>query len=272
MKCLAQVEVDPYCLTVLYNHWPEVPKYGDVSHLSGSALPPADAICGGFPCQPVSLAGRREGQGDTRWLWPEFARLVDEVRPRYVIVENVPGVYTLGGSEIVSDLATMGYDAEWGCVPAEAFGAPHKRERFVLVAHTSRHRRRQDPRGTHGHESKDAGGTQAQADEPGRDGAGSGGGHLAHPDTVGRNGWTGDLGQDGRREPSHERLLRDPESWDNHWLIDPADDPESGVGRVAHGVSNRMDRVRTLGNSVVPQVFEWVGQAVMADARKRGYV
>ena len=154
--CVAQVENDPYCRKVLSKHWPEVPKYEDVRDVQGSTLPAAEAIVGGFPCQPVSLVGSRKGQSDPRWLWPEFARLVGEVRPRIAIVENVPGLRTLGGAEVVADLASLGYDARWGSISAAGVGAPHYRERFILVAYGSSERRQQDPYGPLGHEGPDA--------------------------------------------------------------------------------------------------------------------
>jgi DNA (cytosine-5)-methyltransferase 1 len=154
--CVTQVENDEWCTSILEKHWPEVPKYGDVSDVPGSALPACDAIVGGFPCQPVSLVGRREGQSDPRWLWPHFARLVDEIQPRIVVVENVPGLRSLGGSEVLADLAAMGYDHQWGELSAASVGAPHLRQRFVLVAYPRGERRQQDPRSAPGYEGKDA--------------------------------------------------------------------------------------------------------------------
>ena len=118
-----QVEFDEWCQKVLTKHWPEVPKYGDVRELQASSLEAVDVICGGFPCQPVSLAGKREAQADPRWLWPHFARLVDGVRPKYVVVENVPGLRSAGGADVVADLASLGYDCEWGEFSAAGVGA-----------------------------------------------------------------------------------------------------------------------------------------------------
>lgn len=92
MKIVWQVEIDPFCLRMLEKHWPEVPKYGDIRQLTGEELEEVDLIAAGFPCQPVSVAGKKRGTEDERWLWPEAARIIRMVRPKYVLVENVPGL------------------------------------------------------------------------------------------------------------------------------------------------------------------------------------
>lgn len=139
-----QVENDPWCTKLLERRWPNVNRYGDVRSLDPDDLEPVDIISGGFPCQPVSVAGSRRGRDDDRWLWPHFARLVRGVRPRFVLVENVSGLLVPTGDdegwhpapveEVLGDLATLGYDTEWQSVPAAAVGAPHLRWRVFLVA------------------------------------------------------------------------------------------------------------------------------------------
>ena len=130
-------EVDPFCRSVLRRHWPGIPIYEDVRELRGVDLPPVDVLCGGFPCQDVSLAGKRKGiaKGTRSGLWHEYARLIEEIRPGYVIVENVPGLLAAGVEAVLQDLAEIGYDAEWEVLPAAAVGAPHRRERVFLVAY-----------------------------------------------------------------------------------------------------------------------------------------
>ena len=130
-------EVDPFCRSVLRRHWPGIPIYEDVRELRGVDLPPVDVLCGGFPCQDVSLAGKRKGiaKGTRSGLWHEYARLIEEIRPGYVIVENVPGLLAAGVEAVLQDLAACGYDAEWEELPAAAVGAPHRRERVFLVAY-----------------------------------------------------------------------------------------------------------------------------------------
>lgn len=135
-------EIDPFCQAVLARHWPETAIYNDVSGLNGMELPPVDVLCGGFPCQDVSSAGTRAGikQGTRSGLWYEYARLIGEIRPRYVIIENVRGLLSCGIEVVLQDLANIGYDAEWEVLPAAALGAPHHRERVFIVAYPHRGR------------------------------------------------------------------------------------------------------------------------------------
>jgi DNA (cytosine-5)-methyltransferase 1 len=137
-ETILQVERDPFCQKVLAKHWPDVRRISDVHDVTAEECAGADVLFGGFPCQPVSLAGKREGQNDDRWLWPEFARLIGEVRPRYAVMENVPGLVSLGLADVLGDLAALGYDAEWSVVSACAVGAPHTRERLFIIAHAQR--------------------------------------------------------------------------------------------------------------------------------------
>lgn len=145
MECRWQVEIDPFCRRVLTKHWPNVPKYGDICELTGNELEPVDLIAGGFPCQDVSMAGARKGvgHGTRSGLYREYLRLVAHLRPKYVLMENVAGllVPTEDGqpapiSRVLGDLAEGGFDAEWDCIPAVAFGAPHQRDRAFILAHT----------------------------------------------------------------------------------------------------------------------------------------
>src|SRR4051812_30085856 len=136
MKCVFQVECDPYARAVLRKHWPSAALYDDVRSVGAANLAPVDLVCGGFPCQDISNAGKRVGiEGERSGLWSEYARIVRELRPRYVLVENVAALLARGLQRVVGDLAACGYDAEWDCFPAAAFGAPHERDRLFLVAY-----------------------------------------------------------------------------------------------------------------------------------------
>lgn len=135
MVCRWQVEIDPFCRKVLAKHWPGVPKHGDIRKVTGSELEWVDWICGGYPCQPFSQAGKRAGTDDARHLWPEFWRLIRVLRPAGVLLENVPGHLSLGFGEVLGDLARLGYDAEWLCLRASDFGAAHLRKRVFVVAY-----------------------------------------------------------------------------------------------------------------------------------------
>lgn len=127
------VDLEATCRTVLEAHY-DHPILEDVRDVSGGSVEPVDCLVGGFPCQPVSQAGQRKAQADDRWLWPEFARIISDLQPRVVFVENVRGLLNNGGSEVLADLADLGYDAEWRVIPAANVGAPHQRERVFMLA------------------------------------------------------------------------------------------------------------------------------------------
>lgn len=139
---LAQVEIDDFCRKVLEKHhatyWRNATIFTDVRAFGIAQFPAGrqiDLLYGGFPCQPVSLAGRRLGKDDSRFLWGEFARLIGEFRPRAVLLENVPNITHLEGATVIADLTALGYDAGWGIISAGDAGAPHKRERWWGVAY-----------------------------------------------------------------------------------------------------------------------------------------
>jgi DNA (cytosine-5)-methyltransferase 1 len=143
MTVVGQVEIDPFCRQVLAKHWPEVPRHDDVRTCvewwRGAVRPAVDVVCGGFPCQPFSFAGYRRGVADERWGWPWMLDVIRATRPRYVVVENVPGLLADSAAfgTVLADLAGLGFDAEWSLLRASQFGAPHPRERVYLVAHSA---------------------------------------------------------------------------------------------------------------------------------------
>lgn len=132
-----QSEIEPYCCRVLAKHWPTVPNLGDVKQIDWSTVEPVDLVCGGYPCQPFSYAGVRQGESDPRHLWPEFARCLCELRPRYALGENVAGHLSLGFDRVLGDLAELGFDVEWSVVPACAMGASHSRPRLFWLANAA---------------------------------------------------------------------------------------------------------------------------------------
>lgn len=133
-----QVEVDQWCRDLLRRRWPSVPQFEDVRSVNIEELEPVDLIVGGFPCQPVSIAGKQTGNTDERWLWPSFVAIIRAVRPRLVLVENVRNLLAVNGggafAEVLGDLATLGFDADWDVLAASDFGAPHRRDRVLLRA------------------------------------------------------------------------------------------------------------------------------------------
>jgi DNA (cytosine-5)-methyltransferase 1 len=141
MECKGQVEIEDYCTTILEKHWPHVPKWKDIRTLDLTELPATDLICGGFPCQPFSSAGRRGGNDDSRYLWPEVFNIVKALRPSWCLFENVTGFIQLGLDQALSDLESCGYACQALAIPACSVKAPHKRERVWIIAHAAGVRR-----------------------------------------------------------------------------------------------------------------------------------
>lgn len=141
MTCRWQIENDPFCLKVLAKHWPLVKRYGDIAKVEGEEIERVDCIAGGFPCQDISIGGRRAGlAGERSGLFYELAGIVRVLRPRFILLENVSALLDNGMGEVLGTLAALGYDAEWDCLPAVAFGAPHQRDRVFIVAYSGSER------------------------------------------------------------------------------------------------------------------------------------
>ncbi len=236
MRCKWQVEIDPYARAVLKKHWPEVPKHEDVRTFPPEGDYAVDVICGGFPCQDISVAGKGAGLAGARsGLWYEFARIVGELRPRYVVVENVAAILARGMGTVLGDLSTRGYDAEWHVIPASAVGAPHRRDRIWVVAW--------DADGLHV-------GTEREVS-------------AGHDDSCGVCCHVSDAdcaGCQQQRRPEPVRAKQSAAECGGWWSVEPA------VGRVAHGIPSRVDRLRCLGNAVVPQIVEIIGRAIIEHA------
>jgi DNA (cytosine-5)-methyltransferase 1 len=136
-KTVAFCELEPTAQEVLARHWPGVPVFADVKKLStGNLNQKIDIICGGFPCQDISTMGKMAGiDGARSGLWKEYCRLINEIKPKFAIIENVPNLRKKGLSRVLGDLWQIGYDAEWHCVPASALGAPHQRDRIWIISY-----------------------------------------------------------------------------------------------------------------------------------------
>ena len=255
MEVAWQVEFDPWCREVLKKHWPDVPRFVDVREVGAHNLPPVDMFAGGFPCQDISNAGKRAGiQAERSGLWFEFARIIRELRPRYVLVENVGALLVRGMDAVLGELSASGYDAEWKCIPAAAVGAPHIRDRVWIVAYP-RHRGFSE-RGICVDAGQD-GCDRRRISGDGLSGAKeSKGSPLAYPDSPGLE--VGQKPKIGQRTVWQEGKTITPRSW---WATEP------DVGRVADGVPQRVDRLKGLGNAVVPQVVEYIGRQIVTDWR-----
>ena len=132
-----QIEWDEWCRRVLTKHWPDVPKYSDIREVDANRLEPVDLLIGGYPCQPFSAAGQRQGQADDRHLWPEMFRIIQALRPTWVIGENVAGHISMGLDDVLSDLEGEGYTCQAFVIPACAVNAPHRRDRVWIVAYAN---------------------------------------------------------------------------------------------------------------------------------------
>ena len=250
-ETVAFCEIEDYPRRVLAKHWPGVPIYDDVRTLTADTLRrdgiAVDVICGGFPCQDISIAGRGAGlAGERSGLWTEYARLVCEIRPRFVIVENVAALLSRGIGDVLGDLAAIGYDAEWHCIPASAVGAPHHRDRVWIVAHPNGTELRVEPGWRDG--PYRSGTAQPSVDGSARQMADADSGDKYWWPRHVQVGW-GAVASD-LADACHGR--------GTEWTIEP------DVGRVAHGVPSRVDRLKGLGNAVVPQVVEVIGKAILA--------
>lgn len=222
-RTVAFCEIDPYCRRVLAKHWPEVPQYDDIRTLTAERLAAdgigVDAICGGFPCQDISIAGKGAGlAGERSGLWSEYLRLIRTLGPRYVVVENVGALLVRGLDVVLGQLAEIGYDAEWHCIPASAIGGPHHRDRVWIVASPNGIRRE----------------TMSVKD-------------LVAGQEAGERDWWSESIQFCRTLRGGTRPI-----------------PTSRICGMDHGLSKELDRLRALGNAVVPQIPELIGRAILA--------
>ena len=267
------VENNKFCQQILRKHWPDIPIIGDVkdvtkekvmaycdSRLSQqpkSEIPAGrhafdgcgsrgiDIISGGFPCQPHSVAGKHKGSGDERNLWSEFRRVIAEIKPRWVVAENVPGLYTSDRGHffgsVIADLASLGYSVGWCTFGAVDVGAWHRRDRIFIVAHSNQFRlSRQSSEGERGNGAKQ---TCVEVESC-----------IQHSPIAGLPDWAG--GEMGQPSPLTEFERPDGTTEER--------EVECNFRGVAHGISRRVDRLRALGNAVVPQQIALIYEAIAA--------
>ena len=249
------VEIEPYCRKVLLQRQrdgmlPKFPIWDDVRTFDGKPWRgKIDCICGGFPCQDISCAGKGAGlDGERSGLWREFARIIGEVRPKYAFVENSPMLALRGLGRVLGDLSEMGYDATWCVLGASDVGAPHIRKRMWILAH-ARHFGGRDGK------SRDIGRTcQRELEEAERANK-----TVASSRPSERASAVSDADSMRAEQPQGRiedigRRIGNGSIW---WRVDPAEERgafESQLGRVAHGVAHRVDRLKAIGNGQVPLV------------------
>lgn len=213
-ETVAFCEIDPKCRLILKKHWPNVPIYEDVRELNAEKLRQdgikPDVICGGFPCQDISIAGSGEGiNGKRSGLWKQFKRIIDDLGPNYAIIENVANLRSKGLVTVLQDLWQIWYDAEWHIIPAWAVGAVHRRERIWIVAYPNQQRLPQFKR-----QEKGISGTRLN--------------------TI--------------------YLQKRKRQWNTS---------EAYICGGVHAIPGRVDRIKQLGNAVVPQIPELIGRAIL---------
>ena len=315
MECRWQVEIDKYANKVLEKHWPNVERWGDVRTFppDSSSKWKVDVIAGGFPCQDISTAGKGAGlDGEKSGLFYEIIRVARCVKPKAIVLENVAALLARGMGDVLGELAQIGFDAEWHCIPAAALGAPHIRDRVFILGYSNggcgngtqkeictRRLITQLPSEIRNADSNDAGSFQEVSEWKDAEPCGSRSrrrtgqrNSLAHAsgdrcdqDAIGvtesssQAGSTTELSQgsqsrdssnssgerwEGCAEESLSRqrnlqseLERIRQDIGKQWAVEP------DVGRVAHGVSRRLDRIKGLGNAVVPQVAQVVGEILL---------
>jgi DNA (cytosine-5)-methyltransferase 1 len=346
------VENDEYCQAVLRHHFPEVPILGDIKNVTKETVPTRpDVLCGGFPCQPFSVAGDQRAKDDPRHLWPEMLRIIKEQKPTWVVGENVSGLVKLGLDEILDEMEDQGYSTRTFNIPAFSVGAPHQRQRLWIIGHLG------DPEHNGSPTPERQRGLLKQPEEPKKqisiwesEGTSSASGDVANPDNEGLRSRIGGDDFDYEEESGEGGIDGEGSAGDDEWYdtsptqdegVDVPDtddtgdrtqkhrvdedgkkniqgrqehtqskssrhgadipdpngkglqgqrkkyklpkskrkreiggsswwDVEPNVGRVAYGVPNRVFKLRALGNSIIPQIAQKIGYAII-EAEKNGH-
>ena len=226
-----QVEQDLFCQRVLKKHFPNSQMFNDVCNVGKDNLEPVDIICAGFPCQDVSIAGKGKGinEGKKSSLWWEVFRITCELRPRILILENTPGLFARGFSEVVGSLSTIGYDSEWSVISAGSQGALHQRDRVFIVCYTDQFNRYAS--NTNSEQCKE---------------------QPMHTFTMEKNQRFQIIkSRNSQKTRIHKR---------NYWSENKAESPFCSVD---DGIPDRLAKLKSLGNAIVPQCAEYVGRCIV---------
>lgn len=269
-ETVAFCEIEPYAQNVLKKHWPSLPIHEDVKKLNGNDYKGIDIITGGFPCQDISNAGTKEGiKGERSGLWFELCRIISEARPRYAIMENVSALLHRGLSTVLSDLAKIGYDCQWHCIPASYVGAYHQRDRIWIIAYPH-----SDPNGKQLEYEKKWRDSERKIQER----ANSNSTRQLQPQRLNEElrRWIAHVHKENVSNSHSERLQRGENTREisgegkeaneqfarlhsfkrGVWATEPK------LARMVHGIPRRVDRTKGLGNAVVPQIPYAIGMAI----------
>jgi DNA (cytosine-5)-methyltransferase 1 len=229
MRVVWQVENNPFCRKVLAKHWPDVPCYEDVKTLTGEELEPVDMVCAGFPCQPLSQAGKRKGVDDDRWLWDDLWRVALRVGCRGLLLENVPAILhnRRAMSCILGDLARHGWSCQWDCLSCAQVGGLHERKRWFCFCYPE----------------------VADSDRQGLEGRG-----VLRERAGQRATGTRCVGS------PHQSARVFQGAIGGQWPTEA----DTGVLRISHGSAHRVDRLKAIGSAVCPQLAEWIGRRLIA--------
>ena len=273
-------DIEPWCRKVLHKHWPHVPIKTDVKELANDPkrnVPDCDILTAGYPCQPFSIAGLQKGSLDDRHIWSHLHKIIAQKRPTWCVFENVYGHIALGLDEVLTDLESEGYATRTFVVPACAVNAPHKRERLWIVGYSQHNgpSTSEVARST----SQASDGTSQGTDttiEPTGTSRPDDNSYVAHTESERRGrghseecrvgerilqskeqgGSSLGCQAEGRSKPRSQPIYE--QDYTNWWSIEPE------VGRVANGVSDRVDRLKGLGNAIVPQIAQRIGEVILS--------
>ena len=242
-------EIEEYAQKVLQKNFPEVPIYQDVQELKGKDFKNIDLITGGFPCQDISIAGKGAGiEGERSGLWSEMCRIIGEVRPKYAIIENVPMLIDRGLERVLCDLTKIGYDCEWQIIGADDVGAWHRRKRIWIVAYSNRFRK-----------NKQQSRIRSKSIQSIRKNPNTLRQKISNSSSSRRK--IGLSKERYRKERDIKKFINNSNRQrgrkaKHNWTTEP------NVGRVANGIPNRVDRLKGLGNAIVPQVAELIMERI----------
>lgn len=255
MKTVAFCEIDRHARKVLKKHWPDIPIYEDVRKIKGTDFENIDLICGGFPCQDISVAGGKRGFKDEHGnrtrsgLWKEFKRVIKEIKPRYALIENVANLRNIGLNQVIKDLWTIGYGCEWHIISARSVGAPHLRERIWIIAYPT-------SKGLEGYNERRSSFETIQKKKLS---------FFSHNNASAEltNANMSRFWQPFASEEEKSQWWTEATSCFSSWW-----ETEPTICRVDDGLPSRLDknrseRIKQLGNSVVPQIVEFIGKEIL---------